>query len=329
VIASALPNALTGVRDAFWGTLAVAALIAYPVLVFLRTTNSRQVVSEYAPSTHRAKQGTPTMGGIIVVVALLVVFCFAPIEPLRVPILAIVSGFAFIGLLDDAVVPRCLPGKRGLGWKEKLVLQFLVACGALWTSGQAWSWIAVGAVVVVGYSNAYNFTDGLDGLAATIAMLFSLGIVVLAISAGDASNAIVSAALVGGLTPFLLLNAPPARVFMGDVGSLPIGALLGYQCWSLALGSDSTGVAQWDWRPDVALALAVMSLLLAAELVPVPLQIAWVKLFKKRLFRMTPIHHGFEDAGWPESRVVWTFAIAQGLLVVAGLSLSHAMGGGA
>jgi phospho-N-acetylmuramoyl-pentapeptide-transferase len=317
------------VRDAFWGTLAVAALIAYPVLAFLRSTNSRQTVSEYAPTTHRAKQGTPTMGGAIVVVALLVTFCVAPIGPLRVPMLAIVSGFALIGLLDDAVVPRCFPGKRGLGWKEKLALQFLIACAALWMGGYASGLLALGAVIVVGYSNAYNFTDGLDGLAASVAILFSLGIVVLAISAGDAPNAIASAALVGALTPFLLLNAPPAKVFMGDVGSLPIGALLGYQSWNLALGSDAIGISHWDWRPEVALAVAVMSLLLAAELAPVPLQIAWVKLFRKKLFRMTPIHHGFEDAGWPESRVVWTFAIAQGLLVAAGLTLYHAMGGGA
>lgn len=329
MIANALPKALTEVRDAYWGTLVVAALIAYPVLLLLRTTNSRQIVSEYAPSTHRAKQGTPTMGGIIVVLALVASLSVAPTGPLRLPILAIVLGFALIGLLDDAIVPRCLPGKRGLGWKEKLALQFLVACAALWASGQAWSLVLTGAVVVVGYSNAYNFTDGLDGLAATIAILFSLGIVVLALSAGEAPNAIVSAALVGGLTPFLFLNAPPAKVFLGDVGSLPVGAMLGYQCWNLALRPESVGASQWGWRPEVALALVVMSLLLAAELLPVPLQIAWVKLFRKKLFRMTPIHHGFEDAGWSESRVVWTFAIAQGLLVAAGLSLFHVMGGGA
>lgn len=327
MIAALAPESLARLIESFWGSFALSALVAYPALALLRATNSRQQVSQYAPSTHQAKQGTPTMGGIIVVVAMLVSLCLAPIGPLRPPLLVLLVGFALIGLLDDAVVPRCFPGKRGLGWKEKLALQTLVACAALWNSGHSWTLIVSGAIVVVGYSNAYNFSDGLDGLAATIAILFSLGVMALAAWVGDAPTAIVSAALMAAMIPFLLANAPPAKVFMGDVGSLPVGALLGYQCWSLALGLG--GGSDQAWQPNLAIALTIMSLLLVSELVPVPLQIAWVKLFRKKLFRMTPVHHAFEDVGWPESRVVWTFSIAQGLLVAAGLTTYHWLRGGA
>jgi phospho-N-acetylmuramoyl-pentapeptide-transferase len=146
--------------------------------------------------------------------------------------------------------------------------------------------------------------------------------------------AIIAAALMGAVIPFLFLNAPPAKVFMGDVGSLPVGAVLGlgvasilsprFEALSVNTDPFASNLDKWIshqtiegtiWRTEMMIPLSILCLLMVVELVPVPTQIFWVKVFKKRLFPFTPIHHAFEKAGWPETRVVWTFALSQLVLV--------------
>lgn len=295
----------------FWVSLGTSAIMAWPLYRMLLALRSRQTVSEYAPESHQAKQGTPTMGGLIVLVGFLAgVLAGAPDTSL----IALVLGFAAIGFLDDFVVPRCKPGARGLGWKPKLVLQLLTAGAVLWWSQRdaGLAAIAIGCFVILFSSNAYNFADGLDGLAGTIGVLLCIGLVALALLSGLPTIAVAPAAIIAGFVPFLALNAPPARVFMGDIGSLPIGAALGYVALELS------------GEPTMFPPLAVLSGILLLELVPVPLQIFWVKVFKKRLFSYTPIHHAFEKRGWPESRVVWLFGLIQFVLTAGALSLAIA-----
>ena len=302
---------------AFWTALAVAALLAKPVLATLLGLNSRQTVSVHAPEGHQKKQGTPTMGGLIVVAAALAAMLVTGFRDFAAVLLLV--GFALIGFVDDFVVPRRFVGKRGLGWRQKILMQLGVAvAGALLARTGV---VGTGLIVflVLFFSNAYNFSDGLDGLASTILFglaggLIALGLIVRA----PIAWLVPLAALLGGIVPFLFLNAPPAKVFMGDVGSLPIGALLGYVVAQFALGFEA-----FDGRRFVpALPLVVLSLVMVAELVPVPLQILSVKLRKKRLFPYTPIHHAFEKAGWPETRVVFHFALVQFLLAVLALGIA-------
>lgn len=338
-----LPDALRdSVTVAFWASFLSAALLAWPIYKLLLLTKSRQTISQHAPSTHMLKQGTPTMGGIILVAGFLfasVGVAYAAGEGISLWALIIFIGFALIGFIDDFLVPRLMKGKRGLGWKQKFIMQALVAGAGVYAHGGRVLDVRWGLItfLILFMANAYNFADGLDALAGSILLVFGAGLLVLAQQGVVIhESAAICAALIGGVIPFLFLNAPPAKVFMGDVGSLPVGAVLGLAV-GLVFSPKSSATAAigdgsildiWEqgrmiegmhWRPEMVLPLAILCLVMVIEIVPVPLQIAWVKLFKRRLFPFTPIHHAFEKAGWPETRVVWTFALSQLVLVALAL----------
>lgn len=306
----------------------VAALVAFLVslvsapLVYrlLLKAQSRQTISEFVPE-HATKQGTPTMGGIIVLIGLVASFFFVPVERLLTPLILIV-GFAAIGFLDDYIVPRMVKTSRGLGWKQKILMQIVVALAAYLAAGiVAWGALVFLVVVVLFFANAYNFADGMDTLAGGIAVMLALGFavvgrLVIVDVQTDAAVLVLMAGLAASSVPFLFLNAPPARLFMGDVGALPIGALLG---WAFLEVGRPNPTVPYSLH---LVAACVMSLLLVVELVPVPLQVLSAKLRKgKRLFPRTPIHHAFQHAGWPETRVVWMFHLVQAVLVAIGVGI--------
>lgn len=304
---------------AFWVAFAVAALLAKPVLATLLSLGSRQTVSAYAPEGHQKKQGTPTMGGLIVVVGALAAMLVSGARDLAA--IALLVGFTLIGFVDDYVVPRRFVGKRGLGWRQKILMQLGVAVVAALFARL--SPIGVGWVVflVLFFSNAYNFSDGIDALAGTLLLGFGGGLLVLGyLGAMPLAWLVPLVALLGGILPFLFLNAPPARIFMGDAGSLPIGAVLGYVVARFGIGVNGPeGHYGIGAGPLIAI-----SLVMVVELVPQPLQILSVKVRKKRIFPYTPIHGAFEKAGWPETRVMFSFALAQ--LLLAALAIGLAVG---
>jgi phospho-N-acetylmuramoyl-pentapeptide-transferase len=318
-----------------WIALMVSGVLAYPIWRLLLLTKSRQNVSEYAPEGHQIKQGTPTMGGIIIGAGYLAAILALPggiadgthYWPIRnMPALILFFGFMLIGFADDFVVPRMIKGKRGLGWKQKIVMQLAFAILGI---GMTFGWkldfaFVAGVFIVLFYSNAFNFADGLDALAGTLLLGLTAGLVGIGLlTEGGAPIALIVAPLFGAVVPFLYLNAPPAKVFMGDVGSLPVGAVLGLAVSCLTLGDP---IATFGELPRVGhtpvnLAVGILSLVLVATLVPVPLQILSVKLRKKKLFPYTPIHHAFEKAGWPETRVVGLYALTQLVLSVLAVSI--------
>ena len=313
----------TNVDQAFVAALVafVVALVSSPLVYrALVRTQVRQKVSEHVPE-HAAKQGTPTMGGIIVLLGLLASFAFVPTGRITVPMVLLI-GFALIGLFDDFVVPRRSENSRGLEWKSKIAMQLVVVLGAFLIGGvRDWGALAFMAFVVLFFANSYNFVDGMDALAGGIGVMLAVGFAIVArFSIADPETdlavLVVMAGIAASLVPFLYYNAPPAKVFMGDVGSLPLGALFGWAF--LEVGRPSELVPG-----SVNLVAAiVISLVLVCELVPVPLQILSVKLRKgKRLFPRTPIHHAFQHAGWPETRVMWMFHLVQAVLVAVAVGV--------
>ena len=176
------------------------------------------------------------------------------------------------------------------------------------------------------FVNAYNFADGLDLLASGLLVILALSLMILVMPFSESAFPVweISMILIGSILPFMFFNAPPARVFMGDVGSLPLGGLIGANfiyCWT-EIGDSLTG----NYGREFKFALFVLSIILVLELILVPIQIGCVKLFKKRLPIRTPIHHTFEYWGWPESRILWSFLLVQILLAALAITLVYTSG---
>jgi len=325
------------VRDVALAALAsllgagVAAPLVFKMLVKLK---SAQNVSAHLEG-HQHKQGTPTMGGIIILIGLL---CGMAVtwRAEYLGLLVLILGFAAVGFADDYLVPKLKPGSRGLSWMPKLGLEIGASLVAALLTG--WTnplQMGLFVFLVLFLSNAYNFSDGLDTLAGGLAVILCVGFVlwelrlhrqtseynlILSIFDGKSNMRVLIATALGvGCLPFLFFNAPPARVFMGDVGALPIGAVFAFLVASILESPMQSGMG---FPMHIAGPMIVMLGIMFAEIIPVPLQIFWVKVFKKRAFNFkTPIHHAFEDLGWPHTRIVWMFHVVQAALVVIALAM--------
>lgn len=307
----------------FWVGLIAAALFSYPIYAWLKS-NVKQKIDPYAPEGHQLKKGTPTMGGLMILAGALVPMLWygtrAPdARPAWMFIFLLVT-FGAIGFVDDFVIPRMIAGKRGLGWKQKFGLEILCGGIAAYMAFPAFDFrFGLFLFLILFYSNAYNFADGLDGLSGSLWLGLTVGIVGLA-TYGRADVVPPMLAIAGAVVVFLFYNAPPAKIFMGDAGSLPLGAVLGAVVGMLFMPGAFNSAEK---HAIGFLPLAIFSFVMIAELVPVPMQVAYYKLTKgKRIFPATPIHHAFEKKGWPESRVVWAFALFQLLISLAAIALA-------
>lgn len=295
----------------FFAALAVSGIASPLIVAQLRAMKQKQVISQHLGESHQAKAGTPNMGGLIVLLAV-VVACLVDLQNPGMEAeagLVLALGFGLVGFLDDFVVPRMKKGSRGINWMPKLALQVGVGVFGPLIAGYR-DPISLGILLffILFYCNAYNFSDGLDALAGSLGLLLAATLAVASVWAGQ--SPLIPLALCAGLAVFLYWNKPKAKVFMGDTGSLPIGALLAFSGFMVSHPPTAELSLVSLFNPAFG-AFAVLSLVMIAELVPVPLQILWVKVFKKRLFPMTPIHHAFEKAGWPERWIVVLFAWVQ------------------
>jgi phospho-N-acetylmuramoyl-pentapeptide-transferase len=325
------------------GVAFLVALILTPLWIrFLSARSLFQVIREDGP-THQHKAGTPTMGGAIIVLAALLGYAMGHIGTSVVftrsgilAILAIVASGA-LGFVDDYLAIRNLRN-LGLNKRGKFIGQVVIAAvfallALNWVhistqlsftrfSLPGWQltsvgWFFLGAFIIIGTSNAVNLTDGLDGLAAGSAT-FSFG--VLAIIGywqfrhfeiyrlhASLDLGLVAVALVGGCLGFLWWNAAPARIFMGDTGSLAVG----------------TGLAALCLLMNLDLLLPIIGGLFVAVTLSVIIQVISFRVFGRRVFRIAPIQHHFEQRGWPETTVTIRFWIMAGLLAMLGLGIFY------
>ena len=302
---------------------AISAVLAPVIIPVLRKLKMGQTEREDGVKSHLKKAGTPTMGGVIILVAIAITSLFYIKDyPKIIPILFVTLGFGLIGFLDDYLkVVKKHPD--GLLPKQKFGLQIVVTAifafyiikftdvSLTWlipfTGGKFidWGFLAIPLmfIVVIGTVNGVNFTDGLDGLASSVTVLVATFFTVVAIGTQSGIEPI-TCAVVGALLGFLLFNVYPASVFMGDTGSLALGGF----------------VASTAYMLQMPLFIVIVGLIYLVEVLSVMIQVTYFKKTGgKRIFKMAPIHHHFELCGWSETRVVAVFSIVTAILCLIAL----------
>jgi phospho-N-acetylmuramoyl-pentapeptide-transferase len=309
---------------AFVTAFLVSVTLGPLVIPLLRRWRLGQVIRQDGPTRHVAKAGTPTMGGLIFLPGwVLGTLAWGFFDPATLLVLSVGLGFGLLGLGDDylKVYRRRSVGLRA---RQKLLGQVVLSLGAAalavlylgrgtglsipgtggyWDLGYGFFPLAV--LVVVGSSNAVNLTDGLDGLAAGIAAVSATAYAIITHLTGFPGLSVTTAALAGACLGFLIFNRYPARVFMGDTGSLAIGAILG----TVAL------------LTRTELVWLIIGGVYAWETFTVMLQVLSFKLTGRRIWRMTPYHHHLELGGWSEVKVVAVLWLVAALLAVSGLAI--------
>ncbi|MCD1261614.1 phospho-N-acetylmuramoyl-pentapeptide-transferase [Paenibacillus athensensis] len=310
------------------GVAFVLALIMGPLFIpILRRMKFGQQIRTDGPQGHLKKQGTPTMGGTIILLALaLAALRFADKNTDLLILLIASLGYGLVGFLDDYIK---IVFKRSLGLtaRQKLLGQLVVSavvCFLLVREGHStelflpfadfkfnlgWLYFPLMTILMLGASNAVNFTDGLDGLLAGTSAIAFGAYTVIAMNNTQPTAAIFSAAMVGAVLGFLVFNAHPAKVFMGDTGSLGIGG----------------GLVAVAILTKAELLLAVIGGVFLIEILSVVIQVVSFKTRGKRVFKMSPIHHHFELVGWSEWRVVITFWAAGLVLAALGLYMNEVL----
>lgn len=310
--------------------LTYTAIIAFLIVVILGPIfipmlakfKFGQTVRDDGPQTHLQKNGTPTMGGVIMIIAILITgLTRAKIDKDLLVGLICITGFGFVGFLDDFIKIKM---KRSLGLKayQKVILQFALALFVAYYQYSASPsatqimvpftdyvinlgplYVPIMMFIIIGTVNAVNLTDGLDGLASGVTLIVSTFFMILAVTIGNSDVAILAAATGGACLGFLGFNSYPAKVFMGDTGSMALGG----------------AVVAFAVLTNSVLLIPIVGGIYFAEAISVIIQVTSFRLTGKRVFKMAPIHHHFEQCGWPETRVVFIFWITTVVLAWIGI----------
>lgn len=304
-------------------SFAISVFLGPLVIPFLRRLKVGQTERTEGPESHLKKNGTPTMGGILILISVVATsLLFVRDYPSIIPVLFLTMGFGLVGFLDD-YIKVVLKRSMGLRVWQKFSLQVVVTGifvyyllhytevslemkvpfleGTYLDFG--WWNIPILFFIVIGTVNGTNFTDGLDGLASSVTVLVATFFTVVAIGT-DSGIEPITCAVVGALLGFLLFNVHPASVFMGDTGSLALGGF----------------VAAAAYMMQMPIFIAIVGFIYLAEVMSDILQVSYFKLTGgKRIFKMAPIHHHFELCGWSETRVVAVFSIVTALLCLVAL----------
>lgn len=298
----------------------VTVIVGIWAVPFLKRLKYGQTINEVGPTWHKAKQGTPTMGGIIFIIGIIISvitgslslgsYFQGGVEFVRLASgLIMALAFALVGFIDDYVK---VVKKRNLGLTaiQKTILQLLIAIGymmSLYISGDRSTvliipfigqldlgvlYYPICVLMIYSWVNAVNITDGIDGLCSSVTFFLAIGFVVISGMLAKTNMSLLSVALAGGMLGFLVWNFYPAKVFMGDTGSLFLGGVI------VALG----------FGTEFPLLLLFTGIMYLVDIGSVFLQILSVKLTGKRIFKMSPIHHSFEISGYSEVKIVGLFS---------------------
>ena len=296
----------------------VSAVLCPIVIPFLHRLKFGQQVRDDGPQTHLKKQGTPTMGGLVILSSIIITsLLYIRDYPKIIPVLFMTVGFGVVGFLDD-YIKIVMKRSEGLNPIQKLIGQsvitgifayyivtspdigtgMLIPFTGKYLQLPVWLFVPALFFIILGTDNGVNFTDGLDGLCTSVTILVATFFTIVAIGENSGISPITGA-VVGSLLGFLLFNVYPARVFMGDTGSLALGGF----------------VASSAFMMQMPIFIAIVGLIYLVEVLSVIIQVTYFKKTGgKRFFKMAPIHHHFELCGWSETRVVGVFSIITAIL---------------
>lgn len=306
---------------------AICVILSPIIIPFLRRLKFGQSIREEGPKSHQKKSGTPTMGGVLILlsIAIAVIFMIGQFQELTMEIyllLLVTLGFGLLGFLDD-FIKVVLKRNLGLTSKQKLLGQLVIASifyyvlryfefsteitipGTTFGIDIGILYLPLIIIMLVGASNAVNLTDGLDGLVSGTAAIAFGAFAILAFHAEQMGVAMFCAAVVGGVLGFLVFNAHPAKVFMGDTGSLALGGAIAAVAILLKM----------------EILLVIIGGVFVIETLSVIIQVISFKTTGKRVFKMSPLHHHYELCGWSEWRVVVTFWLVGLVFAVLGIYL--------
>ncbi len=304
-------------------SFAISVVLGPVIIPFLRKLKMGQTERVDGVQSHLKKAGTPTMGGVIFLIATVVTSLFYVKDyPLIIPVLFLTLGFGIIGFLDDYLKVVLKRSDGLLPWQKFLLQVILTGIFAFYLVNYTdisltmripfWSghflnvgWLAIPIlfIAVIGTVNGVNFTDGLDGLASSVTLIVAMLFTVVSVGLKSGIEPI-TCAVVGSLMGFLLFNVYPAKVFMGDTGSLALGGF----------------VAGSAYVMQMPLFIILVGLIYLVEVLSVIIQVSYFKISHgKRVFKMAPIHHHFELCGWSETRVVTVFSVITAIMCLIAL----------
>ena len=315
-------------------TFIISIILATIIIPMLKKLKVGQIERDDGPASHLKKQGTPTMGGIIIIIAMIISVIGAYIYLLitgrvdiaknLIPLLLLTIGFGAIGFIDD-YKKLVLKNTEGLKPSYKMLglLIISVAYVLFLTQGLEigtetyipilktyitlpnYIYVPAAIIVILATTNAINLTDGIDGLSSSVSSIIITALTVIGINIGIPEVSIFGSIVIGATIGFLMFNLHPAKVFMGDTGSLLLGGVV-------------SGLALYLKMPLLLLVIALIPVL---ETLSVIIQVAYFKKTGKRFFKMAPLHHHFELSGWKENKVVIIFSFITLLLCILGLQI--------
>ena len=311
----------------------VSVIFGILTIPILRKFKVGQIEREDGPQSHLKKQGTPTMGGIIMALAMVVCTGFLfyryrlsdpETAQKMIPLVFVTLGFGCVGFVDDfkKLVLKSTDGLKpiqkmfGLLVISVIYTFFLIKCVKIGTDTYipifkqyitmpVWVYIPFAILVLLGTTNAVNLTDGIDGLSTSVTTIILTCLISISIILGIKEVTISGAVLVGACLGFLLFNLHPAKVFMGDTGSLMLGGAI-------------AGISLYMKMPLILIVIALIPIM---ETVSVMIQVAHYKRTGERVFKMAPIHHHFELSGWKEGKVVSVFSLVTLILCIIGMNI--------
>lgn len=312
----------------------ISVILGIIIIPILRKLKVGQIERDDGPQSHLKKQGTPTMGGIIMIIAMIIVvmgiyFFLAANNESELankilPILLVAIGFGLIGFIDD-FKKLVLKNTEGLKPSYKMLGLLIISVAYVvylvyglklgtdtyipivkqYITIPVYLYIPFAIVVILGTTNAVNLTDGIDGLSSSVSAIIITCLSVIGISLAIPEISIFGSVVVGAVLGFLMFNLHPAKVFMGDTGSLLLGGVI-------------SGLALYLKMP---LLLVIIALIPVIETLSVIIQVAYFKKTGNRIFKMAPLHHHFELSGWKESKVVIIFSLITLALCVIGINI--------